>query len=529
MPSITKQRQGKYTYLYESTSYRDEQGRPRNHKVKIGKLAPGTGKPVYTEEYLDRMRQAGTPVHISIFDAADGLEERIQEALDSARDYGLFCFLKLLAEKTGILQILRETIPAYWNELCMLSFYLLASDKPLMYMDMWMNESEHLPTGKMDSRRISELLSAFGQKERNDFYRAWCTANISGEYLAPDITSISSYSKLIPDCGWGYNRDGEALRQVNMCLLFGGNTQLPLYQTLYSGSLADASTFQTTIAEMKAVSGEKPLVLVMDKGFYSEKNVKTLIKEEHRFLVSVPFTALYANKLIDEVRKRIDCVANSIKTSASPVRGVSRTVRMAGSQLTAHILYNPERELCERNALYAHTFSLKEKLETGEKLSGFQEDIKKYLAVCDHGAGVSVTIRQDVLDKELSTSGWVVIIGNEKMNAQEAHDIYRKKDVAEKAFMKYKNSLGMGRLRVHDAERMRNKSLVSFIALVLISAIHKVMKEKDLYKTMTADKLLMTLSKLKLTVIDGHRILRPVTKEQRKIFSAFALPPPTVG
>ncbi|MDR0685713.1 MAG: hypothetical protein LBF83_11395, partial [Spirochaetaceae bacterium] len=63
-------------------------------------------------------------------------------------------------------------------------------------------------------------------------------------------------------------------------------------------------------------------------------------------------------------------------------------------------------------------------------------------------------------------------------SVQEAHDIYRKKDVVEKAFMRYKDTLGMGRLRVHDGERMRNKMLVSFISLVLVSAIHKVMKEK---------------------------------------------------
>jgi hypothetical protein len=34
------------------------------------------------------------------------------------------------------------------------------------------------------------------------------------------------------------------------------------------------------------------------------------------------------------------------------------------------------------------------------------------------------------------------------------------------------------------------------------------------------------LSKLKLTVIDGHHILRAIIKEQREIFSAFALSPP---
>ncbi|MDR0685557.1 MAG: hypothetical protein LBF83_10580 [Spirochaetaceae bacterium] len=41
-------------------------------------------------------------------------------------------------------------------------------------------------------------------------------------------------------------------------------------------------------------------------------------------------------------------------------------------------------------------------------------------------------IRQDALERELSSCGWVVIIGNESMSVQEAHDIYRKKDVVRK-------------------------------------------------------------------------------------------------
>jgi hypothetical protein len=164
MASVTKQHQGKYTYLYEPVSFRDEQGRPRNRKTKIGKIDPKTGRTMYTEAYIDRMREAGTPVHVSVFDGIEGLEERMAEALDSVRDYGLFYFLKALAEKTGILKILRETIPSYWSELCMMSFYLLASGKPFMYMDDWLGENEHFPVGKMDSRRISGLLLASGRK-----------------------------------------------------------------------------------------------------------------------------------------------------------------------------------------------------------------------------------------------------------------------------------------------------------------------------------------------------------------------------
>ena len=36
MACISRQNFGKYTYLYESVSFRDQNGRPRNKKVSIG-------------------------------------------------------------------------------------------------------------------------------------------------------------------------------------------------------------------------------------------------------------------------------------------------------------------------------------------------------------------------------------------------------------------------------------------------------------------------------------------------------------
>ena len=59
MASITKQTVGNNTYLYESHSFRDKLGRPRNRKVKIGKIDRNTGRARYTPEYIDRMREAG--------------------------------------------------------------------------------------------------------------------------------------------------------------------------------------------------------------------------------------------------------------------------------------------------------------------------------------------------------------------------------------------------------------------------------------------------------------------------------------
>jgi len=530
MPSITKQTVGNYTYLYESHSFRDDKGRPRNHKVKIGKIDRNTGRALYTAEYIDRMRKAGTPVDIPQTEEIKGLEERIGEAMDSLKSYGLFYFFTKIASKIKLIKILQKMLPKYWEELCMLCFYLIAGDKPLMYMEDWVTENESYPVGTMSSQRLSELLGAFGQKERNYFYWAWTSANNSDEYMALDITSISSYSRLIQDCERGYNRDGEELNQINLCLLFGEKTQLPVYQTVYSGSLADVSTLKTTIQELQAVGGFKKLILVTDKGFYSGKNVKMLLEHypESEFLMAVPFSNKWAKELVKIERNDIDRVVNMIKTSGPPSRGLSREITLYGRKMVAHILYNPERALAERNELYSHVVWLKEEVEAGKEMSAFRDEIEKYLLV-NKEKEISVQLKEQAVEGELETSGWLIILGNGALTAQQAHDIYRKKDVVEKAFMKYKNLLGLRRLRVHSDERMKNKLLIAFMALILVSHIHKVMKEKGLYRKMTMEKMFLTLSKLKKTTINGHAILRPMTKEQHEIFSAFSITRPLVG
>jgi len=175
---------------------------------------------------------------------------------------------------------------------------------------------------------------------------------------------------------------------------------------------------------------------------------------------------------------------------------------------------------------------LKEKLEVGKVPSALRKEAEKYLSVDKCRTKTEkpvVKIRQDIIDKELSTSHWMVIIGNGEMSTQAAYDIYCKKDVVEKAFMRYKNMLGMSRLRVHDDERARNKNFAAFISLVLVSYIHKMMKKNSIYKKMTMEKLLLVMSKIKIIVINGRHIIRPLTKMQREIFKVFSIPLPLVG
>ena len=136
-------------------------------------------------------------------------------------------------------------------------------------------------------------------------------------------------------------------------------------------------------------------------------------------------------------------------------------------------------------------------------------------------AEYTVNVREDTVAAELETSGWMVAISNHISDAKEAIKVYREKDIVEKGFLRLKNSLDLGRLRVHSENNMQSKVFVGFVSLILLSAIHNTMVDKKLYKKMTMKKLILTLSKLRLQIVKGVRILFPVTKEQRGIYEAF--------
>jgi transposase len=212
-----------------------------------------------------------------------------------------------------------------------------------MYCNHWVEDSSTLPVGDMSSQRISELLHAINADERARFFKAWGQYRREREYLALDITSVSSWSHLIDDVEWGYNRDGEDLPQINVCLLMGEKSRLPVFQTVYSGSLKDVSTLETTIQEAVCYTKGKNLLLVMDKGFYSRKNVIMLLEKYpgYRFIMPVPFTTSFAKELVKDEKDTIDEIQNTIVTGKNSVCAVIRKVEWEnGKRLNAHIYFN---------------------------------------------------------------------------------------------------------------------------------------------------------------------------------------------
>ncbi len=274
-----------------------------------------------------------------------------------------------------------------------------------------------------------------------------------------------SYSRLIDSVEWGYNRDGEKLPQINICLLMGHASRYPIYQCAYGGSLKDVTTLRTTIRTLRTLAGEKPIIAVMDKGFFSRKNIDTMLGEKKHigFVIALPFTSKFAKGLVKSEKKDIDTLSNTIVNGKESLRAVTKTCGWNDEHnVYAHVYYNARKAMGIREDLYAHVATLREQaVNQPEKCVG-NRDYQKYLDIRqseEADGGYTVKLREEVVEAELETAGWMVAVSNCVKDAKEAIKAYREKDVVEKGFLRLKNSLDLGRLRVHSETGMQNKCL----------------------------------------------------------------------
>ena len=527
MASIVRQKIGNHIYLYESISFRNKEGKPRNKRMSIGKIDKKTGRPVYKQEYIDRMQALGVIIKSAECSPVYSVEDICRSTILQT---GMVHLLEGISENIGLSSVLRQTFPLLHERIFAVAAFLLSCGEPVAYCADWMERSDFENQELLSSQRISELLRQITEEERQRFFKAWSVYRRDREYLALDITSVSSWSQLIDDVEWGYNRDDDNLAQINLCMLLGYQSRLPIRMTVYNGSIKDVSTLETTISQMD--SGElDEIMLVMDKGFSSRKNINMLLERNGvRFLLALPLTLGFTKKMIQSQQKDIDSIQNTLVCGADTLRGVSLERSWSKEhKLFVHVFYNDIKATAVKNQLYGYVRRLVEDARINPDNGKLKKEFAHYLTIrksAKHKSGYTINIRKDVIAQELTNVGWLVTVSNYIEDASEAIRVYRDKDVVEKGFLRLKHNLGLGRLRVHSQQAMESKVFVGFIALILSSHIHRIMIEKDLYRTMTMKDLIKTMEKLRTQVIDGRRILFPLTKRQKEIYKAFDVKTP---
>ena len=143
--------------------------------------------------------------------------------------------------------------------------------------------------------------------------------------------------------------------------------------------------------------------------------------------------------------------------------------------------------------------------------------------------GISIEIKTDAVTKAKRYFGFFVLLSNETMSATRALEIYRNKDVVEKAFGNLKERLNMRRLLVSSEQSLDGKLFVAFIALIYLSYIKKQMQVNKLYKKYTLQSLLDKLDVIECFEYPGKRLrVGEVLEKQKDIYEALGVEAPSL-
>ena len=332
MSYLVEQKVRGQIYVYESTGYWDkEKKQSRQKRVYLGRKDPQTGKIVKTK-YSPRsvdiksVKETG-PTHVA-------KEVMAQVGLKGCIDtvFG------------------KDSIPIQ-----SLLHYMLLESGPYYLQHPW---AERTGEHALSSQVISQLLSEIGTNSgvQDDFFREWNRLLGHQKAAYMDITSISSYSNNIDFLEWGYNRDKESLEQMNVGVLIGQTCGLPMMYRIYPGSTADVSTLKKTLYIGREQYGLETDRLVMDRGFYSQYNLKEMINGRHTFVIPLPFSVKAAKQLLSQTKTVIHSPMEAFSHEGDPYFYVKERVELNDMSLVAHVYLN-ERKRAKDMSIFMRRLS----------------------------------------------------------------------------------------------------------------------------------------------------------------------------
>lgn len=500
----------KIPYVYYFTkSFRNEKGQPDNKRIIIGRLSEEDNMLIPNRNYFEIYNLDITKK--SNFD------------LSGLQRFGIFLLFNKITKDLKLDKILKYAFPKIHNKILNIVMYMLSSDKSMFYLDDWCEENYTYDNLIITSQQSSEIFKNINRNNKNVFFKKWIENNKKDEYLAFDVTSISSYSKNNELVEWGYNRDDEDLPQINIGTFYGEKSKLPIYYNNYSGSIVDKTYLPFMMQGTKDLN-IKISKFVMDKGFYSEDNLKYMLEEGLKFIVCMSenkITKDFINKKGDEVKSSANYILNF------KMYGHSYDFKLEGYKNKIHIFYDYDKLSLQENELYNTIDKYERELKILKELD--KKAIKKYSKYFEINVGEvnSFSYKKDFekIDQAHKLLGYFMCITNDlSLSSEEIITIYRQKDVVEKHFDNLKNYTDGKRSRTHYTDTFEGKLFINFISLIYKSQIEIKLKEYFIKNNSTVDKILIELSKIKKISVNGtNRLYQPLTRKQKDILELFGI------
>jgi len=413
--------------------------------------------------------------------------ERLKEGYVkiSVKDYGDIKFI--MAQNQDIIDSLKQLFPAWWQQLFVAAYFRFAHQSSLGQIEfLYQNSyiSELFKDVKVSDKNYTKCLQEIGTQRINivEFFKIFSKGC---EYILIDSTHAVSLSKYLNINQVGYNSKREFDPQVNIMFIFSTDAQLPVYYRIIAGNIREITAMKLSLQESEL----RNVVMVGDKGFYSQSNEETLQNEGIHYILPLR--------------------RNSNLIDYSPVKQSDKKL------FDGYFLY-------ENRIIWYYR-----KVEEKSSVIGYVDDIlksyeeKDYLThIENHREGFTIA---DFHEKQ-HTFGTIAIKTdlNDK-TAQECFSYYKNRGQIETMIDAFKNTLDADRTFMRGEKEMETWMFINYIALLLYYRTLHLLREKKLSKKYSPADILFYLSRIKMLYVHKKWTVSEIPKKTNTLLELLGL------
>ena len=444
-------RAGDSYYLYEMSS-KWNPSKKRADKISgkyLGTITPaGLLKPKY-ERVLDELKDI------------------------SVKEFGASSFIGYLC--SDIVDLLKKHFPNDWNEIATFSIVRLFHSSPLknvMHYYGGSHLSDMFPDANVSPKSLSNLLYSIGTRRERTV--GFMKNFIDGDQVIIDVTQIFSMSENIISATLGHSSNEDYVPQINLALLLSMEKKHPSFFRLVPGSISDVSIVTTTMRE----AGVKKAILIGDKAFYSQDNVKFLEGNHLGYILPMKRTISFIDyrPLCSGDKKDLD----------------------GYFLFEGRIIWYMDRVIKgKRVILY-----LDSKLKTEEE--------KDYLT---HVNEKKIPLKNYYTRQH--TMGTIALITSSKLKPSKIYELLKGRIEIEQAFDAFKNILHADRTYMRDDAHLEGWMFISFVSLLLYYRIYEMLRNGDLLSKYSPRDFILHFARVQKLKIAGKWVRSEVPKTTR--------------
>ena len=336
-----------------------------------------------------------------------------------------------------------------------------------------------------------DLFVQVGRDEslQQNFFANRCASIKEKAVLAYDSTTVSTYSENQIEARYGYNKDEDGLKTIKLLTLYSIETRQPVAFTKQPGNLPDVITIENALKQLSAL-GLGDAEIITDNGYYSEQNLAALFLASFDFVTLIKLSLKWVQSEIDDHLDDFGGVSTACPFDTG-THGITFTLmrdftkvrkyanRKSGLQkgdeeifrrrVYLHLYFNSARRAEEAVDFDNDLIELRRNIEGCAKLEDLPENVQKkaakYLYIKRWGDKSYVSFNEVACREAKKYLGYFALVSNREKDSFDCLRKYRKRVSIESYFESMKRRADGTRVRVWDADTLRGRMFVQFIAL----------------------------------------------------------------